>query len=91
MYFNDKGHLIFDGYDNGKTVDNEWGDSDYEYGFKIDAEDVDQLYELFEVKKSNQRSLLSEIKKRFEGNHAYSKFKAFMADNDIDYSSSSWG
>ena len=26
MYFNEKGQLIFDGYDIGKTVDDWWGD-----------------------------------------------------------------
>ena len=31
IYFNIKGQLIFDGYDTGKTVDDWWGDSDYEF------------------------------------------------------------
>ena len=31
IYFNEKEQLYFDGYDIGKSVEEAWGDSDYEY------------------------------------------------------------
>jgi hypothetical protein len=90
MYFNEKGQLIFDGYDIGKSVDDWWGDSDYEYGYTIEVGEVEKLFSLFGVEDSNRHSLLLEIKKRFEGNKAYSKFGDFMEENNIDYSPSTW-
>ena len=90
MYFNEKGQLIFDGYDIGKTVEDAWGDSDYEYGYKIEAVEVDKLYSLLGIEDSNRHSLLLELKKRFEGNKAYSEFGNFMTENNIDYTGSTW-
>jgi hypothetical protein len=90
MYFNKKGQLIFDGYDIGKSVGDWWGSSDYEYGYTIEALEVEKLYSLFGIENSNRHSLLLEIKKRFEGNKAYSKFGDFMEENNIDYSPSTW-
>ena len=90
MYFNEKGQLIFDGYDIGKTVEDAWGDSDYEYGYTIEAVEVDKLYSLLGIEDSNRHSLLSELKKRFEGNKAYSELGDFMTENNIDYSGSTW-
>ena len=90
LYFNEKGQLIFDGYDIGKTVEDAWGDSDYEYGYTIEAVEAEKLCSLFGIENSNRHSLLLEIKKRFEGNEAYSKFGAFMEENNIDYTGSTW-
>jgi len=90
MYFNEKGQLIFDGYDIGKTVEDAWGDSDYEYGYTIEAVEVEKLYSLLGIGNSNRHSLLSELKKRFEGNRAYSELGDFMEENNIDYSGSTW-
>jgi hypothetical protein len=68
IYFNEKGQLIFDGYDIGKTVKDWWGDSDYEYACTIEAAEVEKQYSLFGVEKSDQNSHLLAIKRRFEGN-----------------------
>jgi hypothetical protein len=40
IYFNDKDQLFFDGYDIGKSVEEVWGDSDYEYTYTIEPEEV---------------------------------------------------
>ena len=90
MYFNEKGQLIFDGYDIGKTVEDAWGDSDYEYGYTIEAVEVEKLYTLLGIENSNRHSLLISLKKRFEGNKAYSEFGDFMTENNIDYTGSTW-
>jgi len=56
----------------------------------IEAVEVEKLYSLPGIKRSDKHSLLSEIKKRFEGDNAYSKFGEFMRENNIDYTSSTW-
>jgi len=90
MYFDDTGQLIFDGHDIGKSVDEFMGDSDYEYGYIIKPIEVEKLYLLLGVPISNKGLLLAEIKKRFEGNYAYSKFGNFMQDNNIDFDAYQW-
>lgn len=90
IYFNEKEQLIFDGYDIGKRVEECWGDSDYEYTYTIEPEEVKKLYILLGVTNFDKQSLLLEIKKRFEGNRAYSKFGDFMSDNNIDFTPFTW-
>lgn len=90
MYFNNDGQLIFDGQDIGKSVAEYWGDSDYEYTYTIEPAEVEKLYTLFGINNSDRHSLLIEIKKRFEGNMAYSKFGEFMKNNNIDFTASTW-
>ncbi len=43
LYF-DGNQLVFDGYDIGKTVEDAWGDSDYEYSYTIEPAEVEMLY-----------------------------------------------
>lgn len=90
MYFNEKGQLIFDGFDIGKTVKEIWGDSDYEYYYTIEPEEVKKLFPLFGIATSDKKSLLLEIEKRFKGNKAYSKFGDFMRENNIDFTAFTW-
>lgn len=90
IYFNKEAQLIFDGYDIGKSVEDWWGDSDYEYNYTIEAVEVEKLYSLFGIENSDQHSLLLGIKKRFEGNKAYSEFGAFMEENDIEFKAATW-
>jgi hypothetical protein len=90
IYFNDQGQLILDGYDIGKTVENCWGDSDYEYSYTIEPDEVAKLYTLLEVPNLDKQLLLLEIKKRFGGNDAYSKFGDYMNQNNIDFNAFTW-
>lgn len=90
LFFNGKDQLVFEGYDIGSTVDDFWGDSDYEYGFTVEPQEVRKLCNLLEVKADDKGALLQEIKNRFGGNHAYSKLTAFLGENDIDFQGSSW-
>ena len=90
IYFNDEEQLIFDGYDVGKSVNDCWGDSDYEYQYTIEPNEVQKLYLVLEVGMSDKLALLHEIKSRFEGNEAYSKFGEFMNTHHIEYSASTW-
>ena len=90
LFFDGKDQLVFEGYDIGSTVNDYWGDSDYEYGFTIEPQEVRKLYQLLAVHADDKGALLQEIKDRFGGNHAYSKLTTFLEENHIDFHGSSW-
>jgi len=90
IYFNEKGQLYFDGYDIGKTVEEVWGDSDYEYTYTIESKEVNKFYRIFNLKTGDKSGLLQAIKNRFSVNEAYSLFGNFMEENDIKYESFTW-
>ncbi len=86
IYFTEKGQLYFDGHDIGKAVENALGDSDYEYLYSIEPEEVHKFYQLFNVPDEDKSALLQEIKNRFNVNKAYSLFGEFMRVNNIIFS-----
>ena len=90
IYFNEKDQLFFDGYDVGKAVEEYCGDSDYEYIYTIEPEEVNKFYNLFSIRDGDKSALLQEIKNRFSVNEAYSLFGAFMRENNIKFSSFTW-
>lgn len=90
VYFNEKQELIFDGQDTGETVNKLMGDSDYEYKYTVASEGVKKLALLFDVDMNEKILFLKEIKKRFNANDAYSKFGAFMKENNIMFESFTW-
>lgn len=73
-YLDASGHLVFEGYDTGPLVQATWGDSDYEYWLKIDAEHVPQV-------------LLELIKDRFETD---SEFRQWLDRKGIPCHFDSW-
>ncbi len=90
IYFNEKDQLYFDGHDIGKSVEEIWGDSDYEYIYTIEPEEVNKFYKLFSIKDGDKSNLLQEIKNRFSVNKAYSLFGEFMREHNIKFSSFTW-
>jgi hypothetical protein len=91
MYFNEKGQLIFDGQDLGKRVEEYWGDSDYEYTYTVEPQEVEKMFPLFGIPNADRHLLLLEIQKRFGGkNKAYTLFGDFMKENNINYYGSTW-
>lgn len=90
MYFNKEGQLIFDGCDIGKTVDDCWGDSDYEYTYTIEQEEVKKFYPIFNLEAGDKTGLLNSIQKKFSVNEAYSLFGEFMDKNNIVHNSFIW-
>lgn len=82
--------LIIDGYDIGKTVEEAWGDSDYEYGMTIPGEGVDALYGLLNVEAGNRRGLLKALAERFHGNECFSQIGDFLDQNGIEHATSRW-
>jgi hypothetical protein len=63
--------LVVDGYDIGKTVEEYWGDSAYEYVMTIPGEGVYALYGLLDVEAGDKRRLLKALAERFHGNECF--------------------
>jgi len=90
IYFNEKDQLYFDGYDTGKFVEDSWGNSDYEYVYTIEPEEVNKFYLVFNLKDGDKSGLLQSIKKEFSVNKAYSLFGEFMLSHSIKYDRFTW-
>lgn len=90
LYFNEQNQLYFDGYDIGKSVKEIWGDTDYEYCYSIEFEEVAKFYKLFNLEQGDKSGLLQALKLRFSGNKAYSLFGEFMNLENIKYDRFSW-
>ncbi|HRI80108.1 MAG TPA: hypothetical protein PLR06_11285 [Cyclobacteriaceae bacterium] len=88
-YF-EKGTLVVDGYDIGRTVKEYWGDSDYEYLIKIPDAGVEFLYSHFSIWRGDQQSLLNELARRFNTNTCYSDIQKLLDDHNIKYEGFTW-
>ncbi len=86
----EKGNLIIDGYDIGKTVKEAWGDSDYEYVMTIPAGNLPALYRLLEVEVGDRKALLEAVARRFHGNRCFSSLGKFLDQNGIDHETFTW-
>ena len=82
--------LVIDGYDIGKTVEEAWGDSDYEYVITIPVAGLPPLYGLLNVKVGDRKGLLRAIATRFHGNRCWSSLGEFLAKNNIYHDSFTW-
>jgi len=82
--------LIIDGYDIGKTVEEAWGDSDYEYILTIRREQVLSICQEFKTDVANHSALLQEMAKRFQGNTCFSDIEKFLTERSIKYERFSW-
>jgi hypothetical protein len=82
--------LVIDGYDIGKTVEEAWGDSDYEYVMTIPAASVASLYGLLDVEAGNRKKLLKALAERFHGNTCFSPIGDFLEENNIEYELFTW-
>lgn len=89
-YFQDTGNLIVEGYDIGKTVEEYWGDSDYEYSITIPPQEIDKLYLLTGTVPGDQSQLLSYLQKNFNANDCFSRLRAFLDQHDIYHEGFSW-
>lgn len=70
----DEGTLVLEGYDIGDSVEEHWGDSDYEYWLKVSQEWKDTV-------------LLLLIKERFA---LSSDFKKWLEEKEIPHKFESW-
>jgi len=83
-YFDD-GKLVIEGQDIGKTVEEAWGDSDYEYSVTVPSNEVIKLYGLFQVKDGDEEGLLKVIANKYNTNTCYSEFRGFLETNRIKH------
>lgn len=90
LYFNEKGQLYFDGYDTGKSVQQIWGSSSYEYCYTIEPDEVTKFYSVFNLKDGDKSGLLQAIQKEFSVNKAYSLFGEFMLIHNIKHERFTW-
>lgn len=90
LYFNEKDQLYFDGYDTGKSVQETWGNSDYEYNYTIEKEELNKFYQIFNLKNGDKSALLQVLKKGFSTNKAYTLFGEFMHAHNIKYKRFLW-
>ncbi|MCU0462578.1 MAG: hypothetical protein MUF36_11310 [Bacteroidales bacterium] len=88
-FFKDE-KLIIEGYDVGKSVDEWFGDSDYEYSTTLAGEELDKLFLLFHVDKGDKDGLLKAIAMDYNDNSCYSRFRKLLDENDIKYDSFSF-
>jgi hypothetical protein len=71
-------------------VDEWFGDSDYEYSTTVSGEELEKLYLLFHIGKSDHSGLLKSIASEFHDNACYSRFRKLLDENDIKYDSFSF-
>lgn len=83
-------NLVIDGYDIGKTVEEAWGDSDYEYMITIPASSLPLLYRVLEVEVGDRKALLKVLAKRFHGNFCFSAIGDFLDEKNIEHNTSRW-
>jgi hypothetical protein len=88
-YF-DAGRLIIEGQDLGKTVEDWWGDSDYEYSLTVPAGEVNKLYPLLKVEKGDKEGLLNKIAAKYNTNSCYSDFMSFLRSKNIEFEGFTW-
>jgi len=89
-YFDTNGNLVIDGYDIGKTVNEYWGDSDYEYTTTILPDEVKKLYPLFDLPDGSKQLLLLALQARFHTNTCYSELQNFLDKHNVRYTGFSW-
>lgn len=89
-YFNEDDSLIIEGYDIGKSVEEIWGDSDYEYITTVKADAVNKLYTLLHLPSGSKDALLSYLQSRFNTNSCYSEIRTWFDENAVAYESFSW-
>ena len=89
-YFNEAGGLVVDGYDIGKSVEDYFGDSDYEYVLTVPQPEVAKLYALFLLPPNEPSALLRHLQSQFNTHHCYSDIKSFLEKNPVHYESFSW-
>ena len=89
-YFDDSENLIIDGYDIGKTVEEYWGDSDYEYTTTVPKDEVKKLYDLFNLPHGSKKELLAILQSNYNTNTCYSEIQNLLGQHGIKCEGFSW-
>lgn len=89
-FFGADGSLIVEGYDIGKTVEEYWGDSDYEYSITILPDEVNKIYAVLKIQPDDQAQLLSYLKQHYNTNTCYSEIRNWLDLNGVQHVGFSW-
>lgn len=82
----DQGCLLISGYDNGKRVEEIWGDSDYEYWYSFDQKETEKLLMVIHGMDHPEEAL----KREFSGLDGCRKLRDICDKNHIQYQFDSW-
>lgn len=80
------GSLTISGHDLGSSVEDSWGDDDYEYWYKFDRENTEKLMAAIHGEEDPESALLRE----FSGEDGCSKLRDLCNSKDIKYLFSSY-
>lgn len=89
-YFSENGDLHVQGYDIGKTVEEVWGDSDYEYELTVHQSELPKFWSSLNFQGSDPEYLLYQLGQRFTGNTSYSEIMDYLQEHQIPFESFSW-
>ena len=78
------------GYDIGKSVEDAWGDSDYEYEITVKDEGLIKLYGIHQILIGQKETLVNKIAETITGNFAYSMFEKYLDKHKVKYESFTW-
>jgi len=84
------GNLVVEGYDIGKTVEEFWGDSDYEYSVTVPAAETEKMFAIIGVPRGDNLALLSWLQNHFHTNTCYSDFRNWLDKHQIRSEGFSW-
>lgn len=88
--FKENGDLVIDGFDIGKTVENYFGDSDYEYILTVPAVEIEKLFPLLGSGLNDKTVLLSQMQTKFNTNTCFSDIQKFLTDHGVQHSTFTW-
>jgi hypothetical protein len=89
-YFDKAGNLIIDGHDIGTTVEDIFGDSDYEYTTTIHRDNLEKLNVAFGLLTGSREEMLLFLKTHYNGNACYSQIQSYLTQHDIPFDKFSW-
>src|SRR5688572_18253644 len=90
LYFDDMGHLIFDGYDIKNILEEDPCTSQYQYTYTIPEEEVTKLYKVLDLAAGEQCVLLHKLKDLFGSPDAFLLMRRFMYKHGIKFSVFAW-
>jgi hypothetical protein len=88
-FYDDAGNLVVEGYDIGKTVEEYWGDSDYEYAVTVPPPEVEKLCTALNLP-GNRETLLTYLQAHYHQNDCYSKIRELLDLHAIQQEGFSW-
>ena len=90
LYFDDSGHLIFDGYDIKNIIEDAPCKSPYHCTYTIKVEELCKLYQALDITEGNNTEILQKLKEHFGCRNAFILMRRFMNQYGIKFSVFAW-